>query len=53
MNKKIVIPVIVVSCLGLGFASAKLIESLKPKPVNVFPKIAEENKNYSFCENCG
>ena len=48
MNKSIVIPVIVVSCLGIGFASANLIENLKPKPVNVFPKIAEENKTIRF-----
>ncbi len=48
MNKSIVIPVIVISCLGIGFASAKLIENLKPKPINVFPKIAEENKNIRF-----
>jgi hypothetical protein len=48
MKKSIVIPVIVVSCLGIGFASANLIENLKPKPINVFPKIAEENKTFAL-----
>ena len=48
MNKKIFYFLVVCGCLVIGFASAKLAESLKPKPVNIFERTVSENKNLRF-----
>jgi membrane-bound lytic murein transglycosylase D len=48
MNRKFIYAFIIFGCLAIGFASAKLVESLKPKQVNIFERTALENKNIRF-----
>jgi hypothetical protein len=50
-KKKIIIPTIVLLSLGVGFISAKVIERIYPKPVNIFEQIANENKNIKIISN--
>ncbi len=48
MNKRLIYALVGLCCMAVGFASAKFIENLKPKPVNIFERTALESKGVKF-----
>lgn len=51
MNKKYLIPAIVLLSLTIGFCSAKIYEIIAPKPVNIFEKTKTESPGLKWVKN--